>query len=132
MFSDVRLHRACEGHGLSWWLQLAARLSGSVGVSSVVDVKDDHAVVRVVDAVADAVRAAAGAPRPFEWRAQRNPYDARSAAERPADELPRRKGRGGRKRLGECSARARRKDYGERGFIRRLSRHGARAADVRP
>jgi hypothetical protein len=34
---------------------LAARMSGSVGVSAVIDVEDNHAAVCVVDAVADSV-----------------------------------------------------------------------------
>ena len=110
----------------------AIRMLRPVGVSAVVDVEDDHAMVRVVDAVADSVLAAAGAPQPFERRAQRNPDDARSFAERPADELPGRKGRGGRKGLSERSACPRREDYGVREVIRRFSRHGARAAGVRP
>lgn len=107
-------------------------MSGSVGISAVVDVKDDHAVVRPVDAVAHAVLAAAGAPHPFEWRAQWNPDDARPTTERPADELPGSKGRGRGKGLAQRSACPRREDYGVRGFLRRLSRHGAREADVRP
>ena len=110
----------------------AIRMLGPVSVSAVIDVEDDHALVRVVDAVADSVLAAAGAPQPFERRAQRNPDDARSFAERPPDELPRSKGRGGRKRLSERSACPRREDYGVREVIRRFSRHGARAAGVRP
>jgi len=112
---------ACFGHakgtaGLDR-CPLAARISGSVGVSAVVDVEDDHAAVRVVDAVADSVLAAAGAPQPFEGRPQRNPDDARSSTEWPADELPRREGRGRRKRLGECSTRPRCEDDGVRGIV---------------
>ncbi len=97
-----------------------------------VDVEDDHRVVRIVDAVADSVLASARPPHPFEWRLQRNADHSRSEAERPADELPGSKGCDGWKGLAQCSARTRREAYCVRGFIRRLSRHGDRAADVRP
>lgn len=83
--------------GASWVASgRAVRISGPVGASAVVDVDDDRVVVRVVDAVADPVLATLGAPQLFERRPQRDPYDAQSSAERPADELPCRDGRGGR------------------------------------
>ncbi len=97
-----------------------------------VDVEDDHLVVRIVDAVANSVLASARPPHPFEWRVQLNADHSQSEAERPADERPGSKGRGGRKGLAQCSAGTRREDYCVRGFIRCLSRHGDRAADVRP
>jgi hypothetical protein len=98
----------------------------------VVDVEDDHPVVRVVDAVAESVLSAASAPQSFEGRTQRNPDRARSSAEWSADELTRRESRGGRKRFGERSTRPGRKDDGVRGVVWRLTCHGARAAAVHP
>ena len=71
-------------------------VSGSVGVSSVVDVDDDNAVARFVDPVADSILASSGSPQPFEGCSQWGSDHAWLPAEGSADEFPGGEGGGGK------------------------------------
>lgn len=65
--------------------ECSVRLGSSVGVRSVHDADDRHAVLFVVDPIDHAVRAAAGAVPVVEWRTQLFP-DSVGAVEQWADD----------------------------------------------
>lgn len=62
-------------------------MRSSVGVAAVADVYDGDGVVGVVDEVADAVFAAAGAPVALEWLAQRCSDSVRVCGEGTVEEF---------------------------------------------
>ena len=103
-----------------------------IGVTPVVDVKDNDAVVCLVDAVANPVLAAPGPPQSFEWISEQHSNDSRPLGEWTGDELPRRKGRGRGKDIGERAVGAGSQDDRVSLAARIVSAHGARGLAVPP
>lgn len=103
-----------------------------IGVTPVVDVKDNDAVVCLVDAVSNPVLAAPGPPQSFEWISEQHSNDSRPLGEWTGDELPRRKGRGRRKDIGERASGAGSQDDRVWLAARIVSAHGARGLAVPP